>query len=255
MPGRPWSAMTRDEVRASLAAGAVVVLPTAATEQHGPHLPTGHDSLTVEHIAREAASRATTEVILTPVLCFGSSQHHLPFGGTLSLSTETYYRVARELVASILASGARRVLLLNGHGGNQQLNELVVRDVALDQPPDAGITLAAASYWQVAERALAPLAAEQGLSIPGHAGRFETATMLAMDPAAVRPHWATDRATDGSNALVIPGVRVETSGLWQSFDGYTDTPGAATAEVGEAILAIAIREVAALYERLVTMDG
>ncbi|MGN6484428.1 MAG: creatininase family protein, partial [Thermomicrobiales bacterium] len=122
MPGAMGNALRRDEIRSRLADGALVVLPTAATEQHGPHLPTGHDSVTVEHIARAAADASLAEVILAPVLCFGSSQHHLPFGGTLSLSTETYYHVARDLVESILASGARRVLLLNGHGGNQQLN-------------------------------------------------------------------------------------------------------------------------------------
>ena len=252
MPGQSWSAMTRDELTNSLATGTLVVVPTAATEQHGPHLPTGHDSFTVEHIARQAASLATVPVVLTPALCFGSSQHHLPFGGTLSLSTDTYFRVARELVESILVSGGRRVLLLNGHGGNQQLNELVVRDVALDQPVDAGITLAAASYWHVAERALEPLAAQRGLSIPGHAGAFETATMQAMDPSAVRPRWA-ERSGNAPMIPAIPGVRLEMSGLWQSFDGYTDDPGMATAELGDQILTIAIREVASLYEQLAAM--
>ncbi|MGC4192827.1 MAG: creatininase family protein [Thermomicrobiales bacterium] len=249
MPGLPWSTMTRDEIRTALTQGTLVVLPTAATEQHGPHLPTGHDSITVEHIAQAAADIATSDVVVAPVLRFGSSQHHIPFGGTLSLSTETYYRVARELVESILASGATRVLLLNGHGGNQQLNELVVRDVALEQEPDAGIMLAAASYWQIAERSLAPIAQEHGMSIPGHAGMFETATMLAMDPSAVRPRWA-ERAGNGPNAPTIPGVRLETAGLWQIFDGYTDRPDIATAELGETILDAAIRDVAALYETL-----
>lgn len=251
MPGVLWNALTRDEVRSRLAGGALVVLPTAATEQHGPHLPTGHDSVTVEHIAHRAAETAATEAVIAPVLCFGSSQHHLPFGGTLSLSTETYYRVTRDLVESILTSGARRVLLLNGHGGNQQLNELVARDVALDQPAASGVILAAASYWQVAEQSLAALAREHDVAIPGHAGRFETSTMLALDPAAVRPRWA-ERSSDGSNAPVIPGVRVETAGLWQSFDGYTDDPGAATADLGAAILEAVIRDVAALYETLAT---
>lgn len=246
-----WTTMTRDEVRAALDGGAVVVLPTAATEQHGPHLPTGHDSISVAHIAAEAAALSGVEVVLAPTLCFGSSRHHLPFGGTLSLSTETYAHVVHDLIASILASGGRRVLLLNGHGGNQELNQLAVRDAALDLPADAGVTLAAASYWQVAAEALAALPALAGVRIPGHAGQFETSTMHVQHPELVRPRWEV-RSRDPYDALEVPGVRVETSGLWQTFDGYTDFPDRATPDLGELILTTVIREVAALYRALAT---
>ncbi|HVL25890.1 MAG TPA: creatininase family protein, partial [Thermomicrobiales bacterium] len=86
-----WNELTRQELGALLP-DAVVVLPTAATEQHGPHLATGHDTFTVVEIAERAAERAgdAATVIVAPALCFGSSDHHLPFGGTLSLRTETY---------------------------------------------------------------------------------------------------------------------------------------------------------------------
>ena len=249
MPGVRWNTLTRDDVRSRLKGGAVVVLPTAATEQHGPHLPTGHDSFAVEYIAHHAAALAGTEVVVAPTLVFGSSQHHVPFGGTLSLSTETYYRVVTELVESAIAGGGHTVLLLNGHGGNQELNQLVVRDVALAHPPDAGLTLAAASYWQVAGDALARMPELDGIRVPGHAGQFETATQMAQRADLVHLQRAA-RDHDRAEAPEMPGVRIETSGLWQSFDGYTDRPDLATSALGEAILATVIREVAALMTRL-----
>jgi creatinine amidohydrolase len=239
-----WNEATREELRDVLP-GSVVVLPTGATEQHGPHLATGHDTVMVMHVAGEAAAiaSASRDVVLAPALPFGSSAHHLPFGGTLSLATETYYRVVRDLVTSILAAGATRVFLLNGHGGNHELNQLAVRDIAIAQPADSGVVLAAASYWDIARPAIAADARLPDLTLPGHAGQFETATMLALDPSRVRER--AERTGDPSLTTAIPGVRVEAADRWESFDGYTDFPARATAEQGTILLDIVIREVAA----------
>lgn len=238
-----WNESTRDELRHALPES-VVVLPTAATEQHGPHLATGHDSFTVTEIAHRAADVAGAPIVLAPALIFGSSHHHLPFGGTLSLSTDTYYRVVRELVDSMLAGGARRVFLLNGHGGNQELNQLVARDVALDQPVDRPVAIGAASYWQLAAASLAADPALAGIPLPGHAGRFETATMLAMAPDRVREPRA-ERGHDPYRAEIVAGARVEVTNAWSVFDGYTDFPHLATARLGHAILDHVVRDVAA----------
>ena len=239
-----WNESTREELRERLPES-VVLLPTGATEQHGPHLVTGHDALMVSHIAREAAERAANdcEVVLVPALPFGSSAHHLPFGGTLSLSTDTYYRVVRDLVGAILAAGATKVFLLNGHGGNHELNQLVVRDVAIEQTPESGVLLAASSYWDIARVAVAGDSRFANLSLPGHAGQFETATMLALDPSNVRERESRD--SDPSATEPIIGVRIEAANRWESFDGYTDFPNRATAEQGERLLEHVTREVAA----------
>lgn len=239
-----WNELTRDELNDRLPS-AVVVLPTGATEQHGPHLVTGHDSFTVEHIARQAAGSVggDLDVIVAPTLMFGSSAHHLQFGGSLSLSTATYRAVVTDLVSSILAAGASRILLLNGHGGNHELNQLVVRDLALAQPADTPVALAAASYWDIAAASLTADERIAGFRKPGHAGQFETSTMLAMAPDRVRePRPARD--DDPSLATVVPGVRVEQTGWWRTFDGYTDSPARATAEQGEIILEHVVRDVA-----------
>ena len=116
-PSRFWADLsTRDFAEArtwGLAAQTVAVLPVAAVEQHGPHLPVGTDYLTVEHLAREAAGIAADQisVVVAPTLPFGSSHHHIPFGGTMSLSTEGYYRIVTELAESLIQGGIGRFSL------------------------------------------------------------------------------------------------------------------------------------------------
>jgi creatinine amidohydrolase len=240
-----WNQSTRDELNAALP-DAVVLLPTGATEQHGPHLATGHDAFAVTAIAHRAARAAGPEVgvVLAPTLPFGSSDHHLPFGGTLSLATETYRRLVHDLVTSMIASGARRIFLLNGHGGNRELNQLVARDLALAQPADRPVAIAAAAYWEIAADSLAADPELGAVRRPGHAGQFETATMLAMTPEHVREPRAV-RDHDPSLVPAIPGTRIESTGLWASYDGYTDFPHRATAEQGRRVLDLIVRDVAA----------
>jgi creatinine amidohydrolase len=244
MPALHWNELTRADLGRVLP-GAVVVLPTAATEQHGPHLPTGHDTLIVDEIARRAADRAGDgiDVVLAPALAFGSSDHHLPFGGTLSLRSETYLHAVMDLLRSIIGAGGRRVLVLNGHGGNHELNEIAVRDVALQQPRDRHVALAAASWWTLAMDGLLAREELRGVRMPGHAGQLETAMMMAYRPNLVQePRPARD--ADPSSGSLIPGARVEGAVRWTDFDGYTDSPARATPELGTALLEIASDAVA-----------
>jgi creatinine amidohydrolase len=137
-----FAELNREQIRAA-AADSLVILPIGATEQHGPHLATGMDYFTVESIARQAAVIASAEIpiMVTPALPFGSSHHHFVFGGTLSLSTETYYRVLYELVESLVTDGFTTIFLLNGHGGNHELAQLAVRDIVLKHPGGGGVLL------------------------------------------------------------------------------------------------------------------
>ena len=234
--------LTREEARA-IAPEALALFPVGATEQHGPHLPTGTDTFAVEHVAREAA-RAVADrlpMVVAPTLPFGSSHHHLPFGGTMSLGTETYYRVVYDLVESLIDGGFRRVMIINGHGGNHELVQLVVRDLALKHP----LHPAAASYWTLAWHDLVAAGAHRGGRLPGHAGTFETSLVLALRPDLVReprPHRDGDHAVEPRT--FAPPVRVESHGWWQRTDGFTDSPDAGTAERGRAYLDAAAGAVA-----------
>ena len=134
-----FAELNREQLRAA-SNDAIAVVPLGATEQHGPHLPTGTDYFTVEWLAREGARLASEQVpvIVAPALPFGSSDHHFVFGGTISLSTETYYRVLRDVVGSLVKDGFSRIFLLNGHGGNHELAQLAARDVALTAARTSG---------------------------------------------------------------------------------------------------------------------
>ena len=239
--------ITREEA-AVRAANALVVLPVGATEQHGPHRPLGTDVLIVEHITREAAreARPALDVLVAPTLHVGSSHHHLPFGGTISLSTERYYGALSDMVESLIESGFRRIFILNGHGGNHEIIQLVARDLALKHP----VNLGAASYWDLAREAVAEREPELHGRFPGHAGVFETSVIIALRPELVaepRPHRTAEEL---ARTIVAPDqFRAERHGFWLSIDGYTDSPDLASQEWGQRLLGVIVPAVAGALVR------
>jgi creatinine amidohydrolase len=240
-----FAEMNREQLRAA-AKESLAVLPIGATEQHGPHLPTGTDLFAVDAVAREAAAQASAEipVIVTPALPFGSSHHHFIFGATLSLSTETYYRVLCELTESLITDGFTRIFLVNGHGGNHELAQLAARDMALRHP----VRVAAGSYWTVAWRELVAIDAHRGRRLPGHAGDFETSLVLSLRPDLVpaeRPH--RDGVFETDPAGFHSPYRAESHGWWREIDGFTDSPDRATGENGALFRAAAVAGLAQAF--------
>jgi creatinine amidohydrolase len=230
---------------AARAGEALLVVPIGATEQHGPHLPLGTDFLVVEHVARAAARAARQETgldaLVAPTLPFGSSHHHLPFGGTVSLASEGYFGALRDMVASLVQGGFRRIFLLNGHGGNHELMQVVARDLALEHP----VNLGAASYWDLAREMLTAAGLDGIGHLPGHAGVFETSLILALCPELVTsslPH--RDEAELARVAIPHTPFRAERAGFWESIDGFTDSPDQASAELGQRLLETIIPSVA-----------
>ncbi len=236
---RLFAEMNREQLRAA-APDALIILPIGATEQHGPHLPTGTDLFSVESLAREASAQLPESIpaIVTPALPFGSSQHHFVFGATLSLSTETYYRVLNDLLESLVTDGFRSMFLINGHGGNHELAQLAVRDIALRHP----VRAAAASYWTAAWDDLIAVEAHRGRRLPGHAGDFESSIILSLRPDLVpagRPH--RDGVFESDPAGFNTPYRAERHGSWREIDGFTDSPDNATAEKGTRFRAAVVR--------------
>ncbi|MCX6608817.1 MAG: creatininase family protein [Acidobacteria bacterium] len=219
---RLFAEMNREQLRLA-APTSLAILPIGATEQHGPHLATGMDFLTVERITRAAAELSQAPTIVTPTLPFGSSHHHLVFGATLSLRTETYLAVLKDLLNCLVDDGFRKIYVVNGHGGNQDLMRLAVRDVRLER----NIEIGCAAYW-----------AHRG---PGHAGQWETSLMLDGRPELV------DLNADFS-AGREPNCRPERPDFWKAINGYTDDPRLATAEYGHAQATEIIAELAAILK-------
>jgi creatinine amidohydrolase len=244
---RLFDELTREASREA-AAAAILVWPVGSTEQHGPHLPTATDAMHAEWVALAAARRVSDDVpiVVAPTLRLGSSAHHLPFGGTISLSTDTYYRVLLEAVESWVAGGWRRMFIVNGHGGNHEIIQLVARDAALRHD----VHIAAGSWWAIAREELIAAGAADAGGFPGHAGRFETSLVLAMRPDLVvgpLPH--RDLASMSGPSVAGIDLRVERHGWWQAIDGYLDSPDLADAELGRRWLEVATAAVAEAYRR------
>src|SRR6516162_156332 len=133
----------------------LVIGPIAACEQHSQHLPTFTDTLLVTAVAEGVEQRLPDKVLLLPTLWFGASAHHLRFGATLSAEVDTHVDLLCDLLTPLLEDGHQRVLLLNGHGGNIDTMHVALRRL---QPRFRRHILAAASYWDLADRQLAELA-------------------------------------------------------------------------------------------------
>ena len=170
-----FDALTRDELAAA-APTTTLVIPVGSTEQHGHHLPTSVDAAIVEALTLRAAELAAEQVpvLVAPTLPYGCSHHHLPFGGTMSLTTTTYVEVVCDLVSGLADQGFRSVVLMNGHGGNDAALRVAVD--RLTNEIRCGAHVAATSYFQVASTG----------GSPGHAGNFETSLMLALAPELVQ---------------------------------------------------------------------
>ena len=242
-----FNEMTRDQIKA-MAPKAVAVLPTASTEQHGPHLPVCTDSLLCETVARQAAALAAQQisVIVTPTLCFGNSHHHFPFAGVLSLTSQTFMAAVTEVLEGLVKSGFRKLLVLNGHGGNTDSNAVVGLDFAhrLDQP----VSIATGAYWDIAREAVASRGLAASELIPGHAGYFETALVMAIRPDLVNQE-GLGRVQDLSQKrqglfAALTGATMQVHGAWAASSGYTDNPALATAEKGQQILEVVVQAVA-----------
>jgi len=227
--------LTREQITRTANEGCAIVVPLAATEQHGPHLPVFTDSLICEYIVSAAVRRAaeTAPILMTPVLTIGCSQHHLSFGGTLSFNSLTYMQMLRDIGESLVADGFRKIIFLNAHGGNEPIMTQTANDLAVKYP----IWTASASYWSLARSTLNELAAEQSGLVPGHAGGFETAAVMALRPDLVRTeHMVTIHESSPWIGTGAPGTFIGRHGKLTGSDGYTDAPNKATAEDGRRYL-------------------
>jgi creatinine amidohydrolase len=229
--------MTWPEVAALDRERTLVVLPIAACEQHGRHLPVFTDTIITTAIA-EALERSLPErVLLLPTLWLGASAHHLPFGATLTVGARTHGRILEEILAPLLEDGFLRVFVLNGHGGNIDTFHVALREL---QPRYPDRLLAGASYWELAERELAALA-RGARKVMGHACELETSMVLHLRPDLVRAAEVRDDGRGRPEAL--RGLFTAEDMAQASERGAIGHPEAASAESGKRFLEAAAARV------------
>ena len=245
---RFWRDLSWPEFTALDPASTVAVLPVAATEQHGPHLPVGVDDFINAGILAAAMPLMPDSVLVLPTCHVGKSNEHLAFPGTLTLSAETLTRLWTEIGESVARAGVRKFVMLNSHGGQPQIMDIVARDLRVR----LGMFAVAANLSGLnAERGLfGPVEAKHGI----HAGASETSQMLHLQPGLVHMEHAADfaPATIAIEAeyRYLGAERTAVGFAWQAQDlhpsGACGNAAGADAALGGRIVASAAQGVAAL---------
>ena len=175
-----WDQLTSEAI-GKLDRNIPVVLPIAATEQHGRHLPVATDRMIGEHLAGRLDESMPDGVLVLPAVAVGCSDHHMDFPGSLTLKHDTFARQVKDIVGSVIHHGFRKILLLNSHGGNQGIGQVLVEQLG-GAYPDCHIVMA--SWWRTALERLAAIS-ESGPGGVGHACEIETSLMLLIAPELV----------------------------------------------------------------------
>ena len=232
----------------------VVVLPLGAIEQHGPHMAVSTDTDIVTMVAMGAEEKLREKILVCPTLPFGSSHHHLSFGGTMSISPELYTQVIVGLVSSLLQGGFRRIVVLNGHGGNitpvKQALALLSHRYDRDMQPN----IVLATYWELAGSVFAgdPPMESPALS---HACEYETSLMLHLFPGKVDVSKVARARRPESNGYTgweddepYRGVTIFKQTAFISGNGSSGEPQLASAGKGAHLYKYAVESLVSFLE-------
>ena len=236
-----WQEMLRHELLAALEQRPVVIVPVGSVEQHGPHCPQDVDISGPYHLALAAADAIDDfPVIVAPPVLLGFTHYNMGEVGTITLSLETFIAVLRDVSRSLWANGFERIILLNGHGGNEQPTWAAAVKLA-----EEDIWPIALTYWNMATDELAAWSEADEGSI-GHGGEWETSLQLHLRPhlvdmdRAVKDEWRLKFSPEVSRYAKFPERRREMA------HGVMGDPHVASAEKGARLFNI-------LTERLVAL--
>jgi len=219
-----WERLKRTEIEQAAKAGAVVVIPIASLEQHANHLPVNTDSNIVSTVAKRAAQAVEFPALVLPAVWTGYSPHHMRHPGSVTLKYHTFVEVLTQVAKSVHHHGFRKILLLNGHGGNTAIVAGMRTKLAEE---DGVASVVGCDYWDApgvpeAMRRLCPV--DRGFV--GHAGEFETSVQMHLQPEladAGQATWATGAFGDpsaGSEAKGKALVEAAVEGLIRLLQSF-----------------------------------
>ncbi|RAI01761.1 hypothetical protein DLJ53_10160 [Acuticoccus sediminis] len=253
-----YERLTWPKIREAAAADKVVIIPFASIEQHGPHLPVDVDLRLASEVCVRAAKRNPNSLVMTP-MAFGFEAHHMAWPGTIDVDWDLLVKYGVCVVSSLIRGGFKRILIINGHGSNRPLLDLIVRLSQIKHPE----ALVAGQSWfalGAVAKAFQPLQESEHTS---HACELETAAYLAIDPDRVDmeqavadysfrrgPHFWSDltgRRPDPDSTVPLVVMEYFATG---SATGVRGDPTKATAEKGEAALEAAANEVSEIIDEI-----
>lgn len=247
--------MRWEEIRQAAAGGATVVVPTASMEQHGTHLAVRTDTTLVTAVVEGAvATLEDVDLVVAPTLWLGSSNHHLPYFA-ITIDETTYIEVVTQVAVSLATARFKRLIFVNGHGGNSAPLRVAVNQIRRRRPD---LLVAAADYWSLAADAIRAIRTT-GAGGVGHAGEFETSLMMHLAPDAVTlgrekpsiPNYPAGQVRDLTERGTV-AVGIEWDAL--SRDGTLGDPTQASQEKGERFYAAVVQGTAAAIKTFARMD-
>jgi creatinine amidohydrolase len=240
-----WEELSVPEIETLDRERTVLLLPLGSVEQHGRHLPVGTDTMLASAVSVAAAQRLPRRAVVLPSPWYGLSPHHMRFPGTITLAAGTILALIEDIAASVVAHGFQRLVVVNGHGGNIGLVDVLSSTLGYRFYGRARI--AALTYFQLAGDAIAKLR----LSPPGgmgHACEFETAMMQNLRPDLVAIARAETTYPDPGSAYLstdlLGGSRVRTYHDFGdlSASGTLGDPSLASPEAGARFQAVVVDE-------------
>lgn len=230
--------LTWEEMNDAIAAQKVVILPTGSTEQHGRHLPLEADAFLVESVCLEVGRRMPERVLVLPAISYGLNMHHIDFPGTVHIEPEVFIAFCLNITKSVAYHGFKKILLVNGHGSNGPLVDLVARKTVLATES----LCAAVGYFSLAVKAFDQV---RDTKVIAHSDEFETSLYLYLAPDRVR----IDKAAAGNDVVgnylssdSTSNYPVRFSDFWGRWTrtGVHGDPTTATAEKGKIIFEAAV---------------
>lgn len=241
---------------AALSKDTPVLVPIAALEQHGPHMPVFTDSLLCGEVTRRAHEKFTKahgadSLLMTPLQWLGNSEHHLDYCGTLTATPRTYLELLNELFENLIHHGFKRLVFVNGHGGNDVPGKQAVYELRQRHRKRHDLALTFATYWLLGGK---PYEADKSLvqRQMGHACEWETSMVLRIRPELVGDYKNTP------DVPFTPGFEPASRG-WIMQDrsklGHIGLPQHASAEKGEGLFETFSNDVVSLLNRIRAWDG
>jgi len=237
-----WEEMTSPEIGALDRDRTVLLLPIGSVEQHGNHMPVGTDTILAHAVSLAAAEQAGNTVVLPPPW-YGFSAHHMRFPGSVTLRLETLLALVGDIVDSVVAHGFRRLLVVNGHGGNAGAIDVLAS--TLGHRHYGAARIATLTYFALARDAIAALRRSEPGGM-GHACEFETSLIQHLRPELVKIERAQTTYPDPGSAYLTTdliggqAVRVYHDFADLSPTGTLGDPALASPEAGDKFFAASV---------------